>query len=72
MGIKCADCKGDYKSGPDGTLRHSCEETNLNYRVTQDGIAIPGHNHPGAFLIRDKSTSATKPDTAASKKPKKK
>jgi len=71
MGFKCNNCKGDYKDGPDGTLVHSCKDTGMNYRVTRDGGIVAGHNHPTSFLIRDKSTSATKPDTAASKKPKK-
>ncbi len=68
MGLKCENCNGSYKPGPDGTLIHSCAKTSLNYRVTQDGKPIPGHNHPGSFVVRDKSTSATKPDTAESKK----
>lgn len=71
MGIKCETCKRDYKPGPEGTLIHSCKD-GMNYRVTSDGKPVPGHNHPGSFLVRDKSTSATKPDTAEQKKPKKK
>ena len=68
MGYSCPDCKGPFKPGPEGTLVHSCKKDGLNFRITQDGGPVPGHNHPQSFLVRDRSTSATKPDTAAQKK----
>jgi len=68
MGYSCPKCKGPFKSGPESTLIHSCKEDGLNYRITQDGGVVNGHNHPKSFLARDKSTSATKPDTAEQKK----
>ena len=76
MGYSCPKCKGPFKPGPDSTLIHACKKDGLNYRITNDGELVPGHNHPKSFLVRDRSTSATKPDTSAShkkdaKKPKK-
>lgn len=70
MGYSCPFCHKKYVKGPvTGTLIHECraEGHAFNYRITIDGKLIPGHNHPGSTLIRDKSTSATKPDTAAAK-----
>jgi len=73
MGFKCAECNESYKDGPEGSLVHECKKGSLNYRVTRDGKPIAGHNHPTlSFVVRDKSTSATEPDTAESKRPKKK
>ena len=72
MGYKCQACKEAYTPGPDGSLVHSCKKNDMNYRVNQEGGEVPGHNHPGSFLVRDKNTGATKPDTAAQKRPKKK
>jgi len=68
MGYSCPNCNGKFVPAPDGNLKHECKKVGLQYRITQEGKEVPGHNHPKTFLERDKSTSATKPDTAEQKK----